>query len=103
MIQQLQQLNFSLIFYLNLDLPINCKPIVVHILQRLSSKKLQKDLDVHTPYLHPTTLNSQGVVERFNAIFKQQLGKFTNDHYDDWDIYLKTIISSYNSAVHQVT
>ncbi len=54
---------------------------------------------VSTPY-HP---QSQGVIERFNATFKQQLAKYTNEHCDDWDDYLKTVVSSYNSAVHQVT
>jgi transposase InsO family protein len=54
---------------------------------------------VSTPY-HP---QSQGVIERFNATFKQQLSKYTNEHRDDWDDFLQTIISSYNSAVHQVT
>jgi transposase InsO family protein len=54
---------------------------------------------VSTPY-HP---QSQGVIERFNATFKQQLAKYTNEHYDDWDEYLKTIVSAYNSSVHQVT
>jgi transposase InsO family protein len=54
---------------------------------------------VSTPY-HP---QSQGVVERFNATFKQQLAKYTNEHYDDWDDYLQAVVSSYNGAIHQVT
>lgn len=54
---------------------------------------------VSTPY-HP---QAQGVVERFNSTFKQQLAKYTNEHFDDWDTYLPAIISSYNSAIHQVT
>ncbi|CAF0971369.1 unnamed protein product [Didymodactylos carnosus] len=54
---------------------------------------------VSTPY-HS---QSQGVIERFNATFKQQLAKYTNEHYDDWDDYLRTTVSSYNSSVHQVT
>ncbi|CAF4337871.1 unnamed protein product, partial [Rotaria magnacalcarata] len=54
---------------------------------------------VSTPY-HP---QSQGVIERFNATFKQQLSKYTNEHYDDWDVYLNTIVSFYNSSIHQIT
>ncbi|CAF1360774.1 unnamed protein product [Didymodactylos carnosus] len=52
-----------------------------------------------TPYHR----QSQGVIERFNATFKQQLAKYTNEHYDDWDDYLRTTVSSYDSSVHQVT
>ncbi|CAF4499758.1 unnamed protein product [Rotaria socialis] len=53
---------------------------------------------VSTPY-HP---KSQAVIERFNAKFKQQLSKYTNEHYDDWDVYINTIVSSYNSSIHQI-
>ena len=63
------------------------------------AKKLGCVHTVSTPY-HP---QSQGVIERFNATFKQQLAKYTNEHYDDWDDYLQTVIASYNTAVHQVT
>jgi hypothetical protein len=63
------------------------------------AKKLGCVHTVSTPY-HP---QSQGVIERFNATFKQQLAKYTNEHYDDWDDYLQTVVASYNSAVHQVT
>ncbi|CAF2513083.1 unnamed protein product [Rotaria sp. Silwood2] len=37
---------------------------------------------VHTisTHYHP---QSQGIIERFNATFKQQLAKYTNEHYDD--------------------
>ncbi|CAF1264719.1 unnamed protein product [Adineta steineri] len=63
------------------------------------AKKMGCVHTVSTPY-HP---QSQGVIERFNATFKQQLAKYTNEHYDDWDDYLQTVVASYNSAVHQVT
>ena len=63
------------------------------------AKKLGCVHTISTPY-HP---QSQGVIERFNATFKQQLSKYTNEHKDDWDDFLQTIISSYNNAVHQVT
>ncbi|CAF1582956.1 unnamed protein product [Didymodactylos carnosus] len=63
------------------------------------AKRLECVHTVSTPY-HP---QSQGVIERFNATFKQQLAKYTNEHYDDWDDYLRTTVSSYNSSVHQVT
>ena len=63
------------------------------------TRKIGCSHTVATPY-HP---QSQGVVERFNATFKQQLAKYTNEHGDDWDDYLQTVVSSYNSAVHQVT
>jgi transposase InsO family protein len=63
------------------------------------ARKLGCVYTISTPY-HP---QAQGVVERFNATFKQQLLKYTNEHRDDWDEYLKSIVSAYNSSIHQTT
>jgi transposase InsO family protein len=63
------------------------------------SKKLGCKHTISTPY-HP---QSQGVVERFNSTFKQQLSKYINEHHDDWDEYLKIVITAYNSSIHQTT
>ena len=52
-----------------------------------------------TPY-HPQT---NGVIERFNSTFERQLTKLTDQHLNDWDMHLKSIVFAFNTGQHATT
>jgi transposase InsO family protein len=49
---------------------------------------------------HPQT---NGQTERWNSTFATQLAKYCNTDYNNWDIYLPSIVYAYNHGVHQTT
>ena len=46
---------------------------------------------------HP---QSDGMVERFNKTFEDQLAKFVDYHQRDWDEHITYLMLAYRSAIH---
>ena len=52
-----------------------------------------------TPYHSQTN----GVIERFNSTFERQLAKLTDQHLNEWDMHLKSIVFAFNTGQHATT
>jgi transposase InsO family protein len=54
----------------------------------------------NTTAYHPQT---DGLVEQFNGTLEGMLAKLTNEHQDDWDIYVPYVLFAYRTSVHEAT
>ena len=52
-----------------------------------------------SPYLP----QSDGLVERLNRTILGILSKYVDDHPNDWDMYLDTVLAAYRTSVHNST
>lgn len=68
--------------------------LMQQIYKMLDSKKIR------TVAYHPQT---DGLTEKFNHTLAKMLTPYVNDFQDDWDEYLRFVLFSYNTAVHEST
>ncbi|CAF3264353.1 unnamed protein product [Rotaria sp. Silwood2] len=63
-------------------------------------EKLMGYNHIFSTVYHP---QSNGMVERFNAIFVPQLAKLQDRENNNWDEFLSPVIFAYNTGIHSIT
>ncbi len=79
---------------LHADEGCNFESLLVEVCELLGIKKTRT-----TPY-HP---QSDGMVERSNKTFANQLPMYVSENQNDWDEHIDTVLMAYRTAIHTST